>query len=274
MSIRIGTQDYQHGRWVGRFYPAGTSPGEMLAIYAESFTTVEIGSSAFHFPPDPVVRHWIESVGPEFRFSVQSPLTITHERRFVDTGALVAKLARRLEPLGERLGAVLFKVPPNFLPTDVNRRILEEFLDSLPRGMRAAVEFRSDSWLEGSTFELLANREVAVALTAGRWLSRDGIRKIALTPTASFSYVRWTDPPPADRFAEEEFDPDRTRWGSVLAEWAEMLEKMRQSVDTIYGYFSDRFEGHGPASAREFLGLMDRTIGASFGALPRSADRR
>ena len=66
--IRLGTQGWNYPAWVGPFYPVGTRPRDMLATYARAFRTVEVVSTFYAIPPEPVVRGWIERVPEDFRF--------------------------------------------------------------------------------------------------------------------------------------------------------------------------------------------------------------
>ena len=77
--------------------------------------------------------------------------------------------------------------------------------------------------------------------------------ELAADPTADFCYVRWMA---LDRritdFSRAQLDREE-----ALAAWAEVLKSLPGSVDTVYGYFNNQFQGHSPHSARE----MQRLVG-------------
>ena len=58
--------------------------------------------------------------------------------------------------LGDKLGALLFQLPPN-LKKDL--ALFDAFLAELPPKVRAAFEFRHPSWLDDEVFERLAAQE-------------------------------------------------------------------------------------------------------------------
>ena len=93
-------------------------------------------------PRSNVLESWSETVADDFRFVVKASRRITHQKRLKDVGEETGYLLNKLEILGDRLGAVLFQLPP-FLHKDLER--LQTFLDLLPDSLRAAIEFRHAS---------------------------------------------------------------------------------------------------------------------------------
>jgi len=63
--------------------------------------------------------------------------------------------------LGDRLGAVLFQLPP-WLRCDLDR--LEKFLEELPAGFPSAMEFRHASWLTDEVYDRLRRRGVGLVI--------------------------------------------------------------------------------------------------------------
>ena len=122
------------------------------------------------------------------------------------------------------------------------------FLARLPAGLRWAVEFRQRGWVGPKLLDLLHRHGVALVLVEGRWLEREKMIDLAIRPTADFAYVRWMG---GGKRIE---DRDRE-----LSMWAMALAALAARVSTVYGYFSNHFQGHAPASARE----MQRLIGVS-----------
>ena len=72
---------------------------------------------------------------PTFRFALKSPRRITHEKRLRRRRGEVERLAvrGRRASLGDKLGPVLFQLPPN-VKKDLAR--LDAFLGALPAGLR------------------------------------------------------------------------------------------------------------------------------------------
>ena len=49
--VVLGTSGFSFDDWVGPFYPAGTLRADMLALYAERFTAVEVNATYYRIPP-------------------------------------------------------------------------------------------------------------------------------------------------------------------------------------------------------------------------------
>ncbi|MBI4502791.1 MAG: DUF72 domain-containing protein [Gemmatimonadetes bacterium] len=247
----LGTQGWNHPGWTGSFYPYGAKTQDFLSLYAKAFPTVEVDSTFYAIPAEPVVAGWREHAPPGFLFALKVPQEITHERRLVDVEQRLARFLYRAKGLEDRLGPLLLQLSPDFRATDTTRGILRAFVRSLPTGFQWAMEFRQPQWLTPDTMDLLRGRGVALALTDGRWIKRGIVLDLALEPTADFAYVRWTGTP---RKATPGGEPvDRTR---ELAVWAGALKPLADRVRAVYGYFSNQFQGHAPASARQMQRLL------------------
>ena len=108
----------------------------MLPYYAERFRTVEVNNTFYRMPKDTVLAAWAEAVPPEFRFVLKASQRITHYQRLKEESYdSLAYLLRGAALLGDRLGPILFQLPPN-LKKDTDR--LSRFLEHLPAGTRSA----------------------------------------------------------------------------------------------------------------------------------------
>ncbi len=145
MNLYVGTSGYSYPKWKGKFYPKDLPAKGMLRYYGENFRSVESNSTFRGMPKPGVFKRWTEEVPSEFKFSLKAPQQITHIKRLKDSREPVSHLFEVAGVLEERLGPVLFQLPPNF-KKDAER--LGEFLDSLPKGSRAAFEFRHESWFD------------------------------------------------------------------------------------------------------------------------------
>src|SRR4029079_10845304 len=133
----------------------------MLGYYAQRVPTVEINNTFYRMPAPEMVRKWAAGTPTTFRFALKSPRRITHERRLVDVADAVASLFTAAGELGEKLGPVLFQLPPNF-KKDVPR--LDASLGGLPPGARAALECRHESWFAPEVYEVLRARRAALCI--------------------------------------------------------------------------------------------------------------
>jgi uncharacterized protein YecE (DUF72 family) len=162
MQLLAGTSGYSYKEWIGPFYPEKLPASEMLRYYAERFRTVEINNTFYRMPAESMLEHWSEQVPADFTFTLKAPRRITHILRLRDCEQPVAEFLRRAGRLGDKLGAVLFMLPP-FLKKDVPR--LQHFLEMVPAEMPVAFEFRNDSWQDAEVRELLHGRNAMLCVT-------------------------------------------------------------------------------------------------------------
>ena len=128
-----------------------------------------------------LLEDWKGQTPPRFRFAIKAHRRITHIKRLRDVDDDVRWLHERVTELGERLGPVLFQLPPSFrqdLP------VLEGFLATLRPLPYVAVEFRHASWHQDATYDLLRRYRVALCI------AEDEKSCEPLVHTAAFGYYR------------------------------------------------------------------------------------
>jgi uncharacterized protein YecE (DUF72 family) len=201
--LLAGASGYAFKEWCGSFYPEKIKSEAMLAWYAERLPTVEINNTFYQMPKTAVLENWVAATPEHFRFTIKSPRRITHEARLkADSVAdSVAYLYRTLEALGTKRGAVLFQLPP-FMKKDLPR--LNEFLQLLPAGHRAAFEFRNPSWFDDDVYAALKAAGAALCLS-----EREDNAPPPLVETAPWGYVRLR--------LEHYSDDDLAQWAARIA---------------------------------------------------------
>lgn len=224
--IYAGTSGYSFREWVGSFYPQKTPSRKYLAYYASRLNSVEVNHTFRRFPRPEIAAGWVEAVPESFRFSIKMHQSVTHRARLKDVGDSVSDFLKALEPLGNRLGVVLFQLPPYF-PASMDR--LKSFLDGLPAGYRFAMEFRHPSWNEPAVNELL--REASVALCSAEL----EIGESDFVNTAPFAYMRLRKVPP---YTDEEIV---TAQGQIRA--------IQEQVEELYLYLKHDDDGVAPEVA-------------------------
>ena len=162
MLLLAGTSGYSYKEWLGHFYPEKLPASEMLRYYAERFPTVEINNTFYRMPAESMLAQWSEQVPDHFAFTLKAPRRITHDMRLRETESHVAELLRRAGALGNKLGVLLFQLPP-YLRKDLPR--LRDFLGLLPSGKRVAFEFRHASWQDDEVYEALRSRAAMLCVT-------------------------------------------------------------------------------------------------------------
>lgn len=253
-TIRLGGQGWNYDAWVGPFYPDGTRAADYLSCYARAFGTVEIDSTFYAVPAVKTVRAWRDRVPDEFVFALKLPQEITHERRLRRAEDVLQEFVAVARELGEKLGPILIQLGPDFGPSELPA--LAAFLPQLPRDMRFAVEFRQRGWVHDGVLAFLAEHQVALALSDGRWIPRRTMLSLVDRPTADFAYLRWMGP---DRSIVDysRIQVDRS---AELDAWARVLPGLTARVRTVYGYINNHFAGHSPASLRDLQGRLGQPV--------------
>ena len=130
MKLHAGTSGYAFKEWKGSFYPPDLKDDAMLAYYASRFSTVEINNTFYRLPKEHVLQEWAAQVPDAFTFSIKASQRITHHARLKpECAGAVEFLLKNTATLADKLGPVLFQLPPN-LKKDFDR--LRVFLDALP----------------------------------------------------------------------------------------------------------------------------------------------
>jgi uncharacterized protein YecE (DUF72 family) len=160
-NIYAGTSGWAYTSWKPKFYPAKLSAARFLNYYANRLNSVEVNYTFRRIPSADLLQRWADATPKDFRFAMKTPQAITHIKRLRDAAATTEDFLESLEPLRKvkKLGPVLFQLPPNF-KCDVAR--LREFLAGLPHWLRAAFEFRHESWFVEEVYAAL--RKAGVAL--------------------------------------------------------------------------------------------------------------
>lgn len=232
MNVFVGTSGYSYPEWKGTFYPARMPPKQMLGFYAARLGAVEINNTFYRAPTAQLLESWAAQVPAGFRFVLKAPQEVTHVKRLRDAGPATATLWGAAAALGDRLGAVLFQLPPN-LGADVPR--LAAFLAALPPRGRAAFEFRHPSWFRPDVYALLRARNAALCL-ADAGADSDA----PFVPTADWGYLRL-------RRADYA--------GPELAAWAARVRA--QKWDEAFVFFKHEDAGTGPRYAAQLVESLD-----------------
>jgi uncharacterized protein YecE (DUF72 family) len=213
INLRIGTSGFSYREWLGGFYPEKLPGKQMLAYYAARMPTVEINYTFRAMPKPAMLEGWAAATPASFRFALKAPERITHRARLAGAGEAVDRFATVAGSLGERLGPVLFQLPPDF-KIDLGR--LKDFLIRLEGRLRAAFEFRNRSWFSDATFQTLRDFGAALCIAESEKI---------VTPvekTAPLVYVRLRKPA---------YDQD------ALAQWAMRLHELASDGSEVYVYF-------------------------------------
>ena len=231
MNFFVGTSGYSYPEWKGAFYPAKMPAKQMLGFYSERFRTVEINNTFYRPPTVSVLETWAGQVPADFRFVLKAPQEITHVRQLADAGNLVSSLIETAGALKERLGPLLFQLPPGF-KKDAAR--LRAFLALISQAVRVAFEFRHQEWFDDEVFNLLREHHAALCVAD----AEDDL-EVPFVSTADWGYLRLRRP---------DYDD------AALKTWAERMQS--QNWRDCFVFFKHEDAGKGPRMASRLLELL------------------
>jgi uncharacterized protein YecE (DUF72 family) len=227
---------YKH--WRGIFYPETLPQKRWFERYAEEFDTVEINASFYRLPLASTFEGWRDKAPRGFHYAVKVNRFITHMKKLLHCEAEVDRFIALARPLGEKLGPLLYQLPPN-LHKNIER--LEAFLTRLPKDLEQVVEFRHKSWYDEDVLRVLdAHRVGFVAhdmkgLVSPRWAS------------GRTAYVR--------------FHGGKGRyWGrysdEALLEWTDWCLEQARGGRRVWCYFNNDMHGHAIEDARTLKSMV------------------
>ena len=237
-SLRIGTSGWHYAHWKGSFYPAELPSEEWLGFYCQHFDTVEINNTFYQLPDDLTFQQWHDTVPPAFEFAVKASRFITHMKKLKDPQAPVNQFLGSVQVLSDRLGPVLFQLPPNW---NLNLARLRSFLEILPPAASYAFEFRNPSWFDSRVYGLLGEFDVAFCIHD---MANQPSPKVV---TADTVYVRFHGP----EGKYQGFYDNQT-----LAGWAGAFSTWLRQGKQIYAYFNNDQQGFAPRNARSLLDML------------------
>jgi uncharacterized protein YecE (DUF72 family) len=159
--LLVGTSGFAYPAWSPRFYPAGTRSSELLRYYGSRLDTVELNNTFYRQPRPEAVAAWLAATPDSFRFVVKAQRSGSG-RFFGDPASGLDWLTGPYRAFGDRLGAVLFRIP------DIAKRDddkLRRFLGAWPADLPLVVELREPSWDADETVRALADHNAALCVT-------------------------------------------------------------------------------------------------------------
>jgi uncharacterized protein YecE (DUF72 family) len=235
MNIFAGVSGFSYPSWKGKFYPKDLKSEDFLSFYAGKLNSVEINSSFYAPPSVAMVKSWASRTGQDFRFSIKSPRQITHSLKLGTAAAEAAdRLGKTLDLLGGKLGPVLFQLPP-FSRQDLET--LESFLTQTVGVKKKVFEFRHESWLNESTYQLLEKHG------AGFCIAETEDMKPVLRVTGGLPYFRLRK----DTYAAKDVE-----------KWTEKIREVIKGSEDAFVYLRHDETGENASYA---MGLREKISG-------------
>jgi uncharacterized protein YecE (DUF72 family) len=241
----IGTSGWNYKHWAeGVFYPHGLKPPVWLRFYSQHYSTVEVNNTFYRLPDQRVFASWKQNSPQGFIFSIKASRFYTHIKRLAQPEVSIAKFFENAAALGNKLGVVLFQLPPRwgFAPDRLASLLDYLGIQTLIPGVRAALEIRDEAWYNPTCFEMLQAHNVALVLADQPGFAAEG------PLTASFIFCRRHGPGAmyASNYPEEYLQRD----AASIRNW------LSQGRD-VYMYFNNDIGGYAVWNAlrlKEILG--------------------
>jgi uncharacterized protein YecE (DUF72 family) len=236
--IHIGTSGWAYQHWYDVFYPDDLASNKLLEFYSEHFDTVELNTTFYHLPKPSVFAAWYKKTPKNFIFSVKASRFITHVKKIKDCEEPWQRFINSAKELKEKLGPILFQLPPSL---KADKKGLEGLLEILPKKYSYCLEPRHETWFSEEIYDTLKKYYVALCLAD----SPKYPLKIEIT--APFVYIR--------------FHGGKILYGSKYSEkelktWAERIKNWQKQNMDVYVYFNNDYEGYAIENAKQLKELL------------------
>ena len=217
----IGTSGWHYDHWEKRFYPTDLKKQDQLKYYTKKFCTVELNNSFYRQPKKENFIAWKKSVPKDFVFAVKANRYFTHLKKLNVSAEDVDDLIDRCSGLGEKLGPILFQLPPRW---KINFERLHRFLKLLPKGFQYTFEFREPSWYTTEIYDLLNAHNCACCIyhLAGH--------QSPILAIADFVYIRLHGP--GEKYQGSYNENELKHWMKLAQSWIKEKRK-------VYIYFDN-----------------------------------
>jgi uncharacterized protein YecE (DUF72 family) len=236
--LYIGTSGWHYKHWTGTFYPEDTKEKDQFEVYAKSFKTVEINNSFYQLPSIKTFNNWRKKSPADFIFSVKASRYFTHMKKLIRDDDALDKFLRHAEKLEDKLGPILFQLPPRW---KVNTERLQSFVSALPKEHLYTFEFRNKTWHNEGVYQVLEKYKCAFCIfELDRFVS-------PLKETADFVYVRLHGP-------EGKYQGSYS--SATLKKWKERCLQWKKNKKDVYVYFDNDEKGYAAFNAQQLLQLV------------------
>lgn len=206
MSLFVGTSGWAYREWKPEFYPQDLPQARFLEHYSHSLTACEVNATFYRLQSEDTFAKWSALTPESFRFTTKAHRRLTHGKTIAPTDddqrSFLEAYLRSVSKLGDRLGVVLFQLPPYRRRDDDALDALLAALSSSPVRPAWAFEFRHESWATPDIEAKLAAVGATVCIS-----NTDGTTPASL-PGGPIAYARLR----TERYTEEQ----RSAWAELL----------------------------------------------------------
>ncbi|HEY8870277.1 MAG TPA: DUF72 domain-containing protein [Candidatus Limnocylindrales bacterium] len=294
--IRVGTASWTDPTMTARgvFYPADAdSAEERLQYYASTFPVVEVDATYYALPNERTSQLWVDRTPPDFTFDIKAHALMTGQPTEVKRlpkairEELPEELQKKpriyakdlpdalrdavweafragLKPLDERgqLGSILLQYPRWFFTSSENRDTIEDAVERL-KGWRAAVEFRSGSWLNEKnaerTLKFLRDQGLAFVMVDEPQGFKSSVPAVTAVTSPDLAVVRFHGRN-AETWEKKGITPaERFRYlydREELAEWVPRIRQAASEARDTHVLMNNCYANYGTTNAREMAALL------------------
>lgn len=234
MAVYAGTSGWAYPNWKPDFYPPKLASAKFLSYYASRLNSVEVNYTFRRRLTESLASRWIEQTPPTFRFAFKANQFLTHVRQLRAEEEEVRGFFDALAPIqrADRLGPVLFQLPPSFKP---DLTLLGEFAAKLPRTVRCAFEFRHAGWFTDAALDLMRKHNLGLCVAEAEKLTVPDV------VTADFAYYRFR----MGTYSETD-----------LKALIERVAARANEIKQVYGYFKHEETAEGAQYAEKLLQVL------------------
>ena len=275
-NLRVGTSSWSSLDWRGSFYPESIEPSDMISVYAQKLSTVEIDSTWYHMPTRSMVDAWAARTPPGFIFSAKVPRVISHDKYLEDCEAELNQFVTAISRLGDKLGPLVLQFPYVAKGKDAEEYAtggkflarLERFSELLPGEFQWAIEIRNSRWLRPELLALLRSRNISLVFID--YYTMDPLPKLAARNgifTGPFVYIRFLGNHKQMDAAVQQARSEGTRdsdWSGLLVDRTEQMKFWIPAIRNVvargiptYIYFNNHYAGYAPGSVELFARLWN-----------------
>jgi uncharacterized protein YecE (DUF72 family) len=238
--LYAGTSGFAYPDWAPLFYPAGTRDRDLLPAYAARLPACELNNTYYRQPTPDRISAWAAATPAGFRFSVKAQRGGSLRALLADPAETLPWLLGPLGGFGERLGAVLLRVPD---PIERDEERLARLLDAWPREIPLAVEFQHPSWVRDEVHDILSRSGAVLCATELDETEAPDVRL-----TGAFLYLRLR----------------RTTYsGDELEAWAARVAPFLEAGHDVFAFFRHDATGLSALQATEFDRVVRTAIAGS-----------
>ncbi len=239
MKFYIGCSGYFYWNWKGKFYPSELKPSQWFDYYSKIFNTVEINSTFYNFPKEKNLKNWYKKSPDNFVFSVKVHRSITHIKKLVDVKDMLDNFYSSIKnSLKEKLGAVLFQLPPSYRYSKEN---MERIASVINQDFINVVEFRDRDWWNDEVYQFLKEKNITFCSVSAPDLPEDLIK------TSSNIYLRFHGKENWYRYRYTD---------NELINWSKKI--LEKDADSCFIYFNNDYNAYAPDNAIRLKELIDK----------------